>query len=112
MANPMARPTRTWSAARTTVAQESVRGADCLTTAASRQATIKANATFARAGIAIELKAGAALNSASVRRKGQKKSPSQRTRSASLTVSKVLPEERAYRHCRPFDVADHLPGRP
>src|SRR5712691_2106316 len=112
IANPMATPTRTCWAARIAVAHDSVTGAECLIAAAKRHAITKAKATFARAGMATELNAGAAANSARVRRKGQKKSPSQRVRSASLTVSTTSPEDRAHRHGRSLDIADHLPGRP
>jgi hypothetical protein len=54
---------------------------------------MNANATFARAGTATELKAGAAEKSARVRRNGQNISPSQRVSSASLKVSKGSPEK-------------------
>src|SRR5208282_5927884 len=112
MAKPIATPTRTCSTARTAVAQESVRGTECLIVAAIRQAMINASETFARAGIAAELKGGAAAKSARVRRKGQKKSPSQRAISASLRLSTTLPEDRAHRRGRALDVTDHLRGHP
>src|SRR6516162_3983712 len=112
IANPIANPVITCSQARVTVAHDSVSGSDCLIVAAKRKATINASATFARAGMATELKGGAAANNAAVRRKGQKNSPSQRVISASLTVITRSPEGSAHRHCRALDIAGHLRRRP
>ena len=65
-----------------------------------------------RAGMATELKGGAAANNAAVRRKGQKNSPSQRVISASLTVITGSLEGSGHRHCRALDIADHLRRQP
>ena len=73
---------------------------------------MNASAIFARAGIAIELKGGAAVNNAAVRKNGQKNSPSQRVRSASLMLITTLAEDRSNCHRRALDIADHLRCEP
>src|ERR1700758_1959243 len=112
IANPIANPVITCSHARVTVVHDSVSGSDCLIVTAKRNAIINASAIFARAGMATELKGGAAANNAAVRRKGQKNSPSQRVISASLTVITGSLEGSGHRHCRALDIAGHLRRQP